>query len=382
MKVKTISPYTALTFGFYLITIYWLKNLYIDTYSSVFEFSVFVALSAFFFLSKSQIKFQNKIIQIISADSIPFFIFLFWCLSLLIGVRNGATPRDSFKNFYTSFFFLFTYFFYFKITDKLNTTKLLLHLGVTSNFLIIFSLFFNPYFHPGLIGKSRIMFSPLQAFAFFLFPFSLNSFLNTFTTSSKNMNTRFLYLLGLFVSFFNVVVLSLSGGFILASVIIVLFIFANHEFLKGLIKKRLCLIILLNIVIITLMTKIIFSSADTNNSVRYSQVTQMMSEFIYWGNGLGKGLASGYYSDPVNVYNYESTFFNIIHKQGLLAIPLYIFLFQIIARLFKYKNTESQIVSMGALGVLCISIGNNFLFFPSSIILLCTCRHLLANEEA
>ena len=105
----------------------------------------------------------------------------------------------------------------------------------------------------------------------------------------------------------------------------------------------------------------------------------------FWGNGLGSKF-NAYMTEVNDTYGIEISYLNLIDKFGFFSIFLfYIFIYSFalpIINLIKCRGIPAyNVMSLGLLAYLWISVGNPVLFAPYNIVLHCIMFFLMAPNN-
>ncbi|EKO3555160.1 hypothetical protein H9W00_003681, partial [Vibrio fluvialis] len=123
-----------------------------------------------------------------------------------------------------------------------------------------------------------------------------------------------------------------------------------------------------------------FSSSESSNSVRNIQREKILDEISVFGSGLGATLKSGYKRDDSG-YGFEVTYENLFHKLGVLSlVVMFIFIltcWMSSINIFKGKNLEYSVLSLGLMMYLIPSAGNPMLFSPIGVLMHCMAMYFL-----
>jgi TRAP-type C4-dicarboxylate transport system permease small subunit len=169
-------------------------------------------------------------------------------------------------------------------------------------------------------------------------------------------------------------------------------LFYLPELLKAKLNKNLpvylSIIIILFILLLSLgygdLANKIFASEDISNKTRYDQMTLILKDLNFLGNGLGATI-EGLIRDSSAPYGVELTYLNLIHKFGFMSVILFIgwtyMFFRIIRKIIKRQELPYNIAALGALGYMFPSIGNPMLMHPGCVIMNCLALYLTRTDE-
>lgn len=321
-------------------------------------------------------------------DCFPLLMLLTWLYGVVLGVINGNELKYIVSNFAgMSVYAAYYIFILYKIKRK-SLFNVVLWACVVNIFYVLASVVYTQFLHDFQLPVFGVRYyysvgvcviTPIISLliAEYIWPRKSIGLL-TKNTSVKG---------GLFVlGVFAFAVFTLSKGFFAALLFIILMylvVILTRLLLTFKITKTGG--ILVAIVIVIVMTgvsttsvndKITFaySSQQSGNAIRTEQGAALIDEFLFFGNGLGAGLKSGYSRDRMG-YGFELTYHNLIHKVGLIAvIPFSIYVFCILYSLYgltMLKNTSYSALALGSLMFVVPSYGNPILFSPVVVILHC-----------
>lgn len=363
------------------------------TYTVVFFFSVviFLTLAVSLFFSHKKIIMpsggQYSIIYWLC-----FFIVLSWVIGVFVGVYNGVDWKYVFSNFFgLSLYVLLPLFFIIK--PELNVLVKVIVFATIVQFIygliFVFDKFYlnsGVYFDDGLslstlrssysigylVGFS-VMFSVLAYKVF-----GLKSIQTTLLDSTSKILLKSSTLL--FISLFLVVVPAMSKGYLLVTVLIILFItlvivyFAiiYSKISYGTVVFFLILIFSFSYILENYFDLILytFSTSETSNNVRAEQAKYLINEFSFWGSGLGSSLDSGYKRDETG-YGFELTYLNIVHKLGVFSSFLFITylltVFLGLKNIFHNRYVLESFFALGLMAFLVVGAGNPILLSPLAV---------------
>lgn len=316
-----------------------------------------------------------------------------WGYGFLIGVINDNELNFIIRNFSGLLLYIF-YFVFIRLNPSINGlyfavffTFILQFLYLLLNFEIANLLNF-PSQDAGSISDYRLNYSVGYIFAFPIFSlcvynFFFNEELKGFSKAAeKTLQSKIVFLGVCFLLFLA----TMSKGFILAGFLIASYIFyywlcftQEKKIRKFKILVFLCLIIIGFLYFKYDYVYLLISSFGLNesgNSIRNEQAFYLIREIDFFGNGLGSTLHSGYKRDD-DGYGFELTYLNIIHKLGVLAVPLfvlYIYTWFCIFKSISNKNTRGVgIFSLGCISYQVVGVGNPILLSP-----LCVALHIVS----
>lgn len=330
-----------------------------------------------------------------------YLILTSWVIGVSIGLVNGANPSFVFRNF----FGLVVYMVFPVMLIVLPSARSLIIMIYTVGIIQMcyalvnsYEFVINPlsFFIQSSISEWRtfylsgiIVIFPLftVGLAHQLFPkqYLSNNYGQMVTTLSNSVFFTMLTLIFLIMP-------SFSKGFILATVILflgVLYISINYSIKTGTIRTNMIILIILLSVILYILPSSFYdivinsySSNEGSNIVRADQVKHLVSEFTFWGNGLGSLLRSGYMRDDMG-YGFELTYLNIILKLGIFSI--FLFLAYIVTlmiafiRIVRKVYIFESLFCIGLMGYLIPGIGNPTLLSVSAVIVHCISMYIIVK---
>ena len=122
----------------------------------------------------------------------------------------------------------------------------------------------------------------------------------------------------------------------------------------------------------------IFDETALGNQIRYEQFRQLVSDWRFFGRGLGAPISSGYARPGEFKYGFELSYINLIHKLGVVALAYFGFiLYSIYKVAFSSISPQEKYVAFSCLCYLVPSLGNPILFAAQLVLL-----HVLALHVA
>jgi len=317
-------------------------------------------------------------------------IFISWLIGVMIGLINGAKPNLAFRNFFGLVVYLLIPFMFIVQPSLKSVITMLYFAGV---FQICYSLLnsytiINPFaYHVESSLSEMRNFSSIGGII--LFPLFLvglackilpKKFMpydygNVVNKLSDNYIFTFLSLYALIVPVF-------SKGFVLATIILFIFIFllAFYYSISAMaLRKNLIILFILLVAILCALPPSFynilahsFSSQEVSNATRAEQYDYLVNEFSLLGSGLGSILRSGYVRDYDCGYGFELTYINLIHKLGIFSMFLfssYIITIVIpIVRVFNKVYVFESLFGLGLMGYLIVGAGNPLLLSVPGVI--------------
>lgn len=130
-----------------------------------------------------------------------------------------------------------------------------------------------------------------------------------------------------------------------------------------------------------------FSSSEVSNATRSEQLGYLLDEISLLGAGLGAVLMSGHVRTPDAPYGFELTFFNIIHKLGWMAIPLFVgYLLPLIDGLRNiFTRTGSAMMGgflIGGISFIIPGYANPLLLATNFVMLHCICLFVVFHASS
>lgn len=323
-------------------------------------------------------------------DLVPISILVCACGGIITALYHQIEPYFILRNSVGLFMFIFYFIFsiYFKSEQLI---KILKNISIMANLFILVSLLARNEFYFLGIGTQRFIYSPLLVFAFIIYPYLLNQFLDQLLFEKFSLSKLAFNLINIGIVFFNVYTISLSKGALLGILVISFLYLLLKIYHMGYITLNktllfsslayLTFILSLRLGILTQVFNKIFGNKDAGNQSRFLQNDYLFRETSFWGNGLGSYLLNGFYRDGNLKYSYESTFFNYWNKLGFFwFLILFSFLFSVFL-LFKKRNLDSKsLICLGTFFYILISLGNPSLFGPSYVILACLGLILIRDD--
>ena len=330
----------------------------------------------------------------------PSIVFS-WVIGVSIGLLHGVNPELAFRNFFGLVVYMLFPVLLIVMPSRRSLITMLYFSGITQMCYALYSsygLMVNtaPFVVESSIGELRLFASMGNIVVFPLLTVGLayqllpKRFLsNNYGSFVAKMTGSPIFTLWCLVA---LVVPAFSKGFILTMVILFLCVLCLSIFYSvttGYMKKR-TIVLLISFVVLLYMVpssvyRIIVDSYSVNevsNATRAEQFNYLVSEFSFWGNGLGSSLRSGYMRDSLG-YGFELTYVNIVHKLGVFSIFLFLSYiltltvasFRIVRRVYVF---ESFFV-IGLMGYLVVGAGNPLLLSPCAVVLHCVAMYILAK---
>lgn len=339
-------------------------------------------------------------------DYIAISFLLVWFYGFTIGFIRGNNLNYVIANFAG----MTCYLFYFVLTtlkyNKKLLSKIILLSGLIVSVISIIKLFFYIFgVNIPLIsiilgndvgisstGQLRVYFSTLTV-AYPLLGMSIYSVLFSSSCRVLYLNKKIIALLLLIITIISLFFVASSKGFILGALFIILIIpfvvyIRKLKFLKidisFLFFIFLCLCIIISLFYFDYFSiiEMMFDNSDSSNNVRYDQLSYIINDCSFFGNGLGS-VVPGIVRSEEGPYGFELTYINLIHKFGVFSIILFlnwIYMFcELIILIYKNRSIDSSIVALSSMGYMLPSIGNPLLMHPSLVILNCITLYYIRN---
>jgi hypothetical protein len=392
----------------YIIVLFILSTT-ISTNWSGHQYLIFV-VSVVLFFYWGAIKFFSKFdkIQLLASglnftfiDLIPAILILVWLYGVVLGVLLGNNLTAITRNFAGMIMYLVYYMVLFSGIGKFGLIKTVniaawINVGIAFLFSWTTLASWGEITELGLLGFRGYISPGLSVICVYL-SMRLFVLLSNERKSESGSSKSFLQYLGgyigFFVASFALVAISISKGFILAFLFIIIFI-PCLIVARGVVRFRINYLALAYIIIIgfligygfsTDMGQLVTEMFDSNqegNAVRAEQAVYLTREFSWMGSGLGAKLESGFIRDEMG-YGFELTYHNVIHKFGLCAGIIFFSyaytLFISIKNILKNKEPIPSVVALGAMAFLIPAYGNPLLFAPVSVVLHCLALFWLRN---
>lgn len=317
-------------------------------------------------------------------QTFPLIIFFIWLYGVIIAFFKGIEHADIFSNFAGMSLYITCYLF-FKYTEiKPIIYKIVLYASIIVSVESIITVFLRRFhlFVPWPLSNisynvwtSSIVMSGVCVLPFVLEAISL---WNLFHDEQKKYTNMLTFTLASFACLYT----TDSAGGLLAYValfitIVVVAIYMNsRSSAYKLFSIFFVILLLLTSILYEYKTGIfssIFSSTSSGNDKRYFQFDMVENRLSFWGNGLGSKF-NAYMTEANDTYGIEISYLNLIDKFGffslfLLYIFIYSFMFPIINLIKGRGIPEYNVMALGLLAYLWVSIGNPVLFAPYNIVL-------------
>ena len=344
----------------------------------------FLMLFCFIFsILKSGFKIKFKFNNVI--DYLPGMMFLVWFYGVIIGLLNGVDTNVVFRNFAGMVLYL-TYYILKHFKVKVDSLINILFIAAIINSLYAISGLFT-----GLqVTRDSTDFVDLRFYystgVFVIFPGIAIVFSFIVSKRDEILQKYKLYgkrfkLISLFIFIFAIL-LTMSKGFfagLFYQILALLFVIMTIALRKLKIKKGAFLLFISTTAVLMFITFSIFdiivynfSDEQSGNTIRNEQKDELVKDFTVLGHGLGASLSSGYSRDTLG-YGFELSYFNVIHKVGVVSLIVFlVFIYtklKVIKWLLEGKNIQLGIIIFGCMVYLIPSYGNPMLFSPSSVML-------------
>lgn len=354
-------------------------------------------------------KLRKPRILIFRCDYIPLVFLIAWIYGIVIGLIRSNQSDYVFANFAGMVMYLFYFFLIISNVSKAQVFKILynaalfvlwLNLFIAMTWLTygmewyedsILSLFFGEFRGGSSTGQMRL-FNSNQIIIFVILSISLNRLFSRPADLTSEVNflgpkTRMRAIAIIIFSLIALIGVGGSKGYMLSIIVMFLiyYLFSfNTNRLTFASIKRLILPILFFALLSLLLVQLgysniateIFSEEDEGNIGRYYQLIYFFDDLTFFGKGLGS-VVQGFIASSDKPYGYELSYFNVIHKFGLFAAPLficYIYCIYIAVKGIGHKFTNHSFYSaagLGAIAYLGPSLGNPIIFNPQMVILHC-----------
>jgi len=330
------------------------------------------------------------------------WIVISWLIGVLIGLVNDVDPSLVFRNF----FGLVVYIIFpvmLIVSPSLRSLIIMIFLAGIVQMCYGFERSYWLIINPVVFFNIKSSFSELRSFyntgSIVIFPLFMvgvahqlllkhyfpNNYGQMVIRLSKSLFFTLLTLIAL-------VVPAMSKAYILATTILflsVVFFSISYSLKTGRIHKNIVLLIFLVVLLLYLLPssfyEIIinsFSPQEVSNAVRSEQFGYIVSDFTFFGNGLGSSLSSGYVRDTRG-YGFELTYVNIVHKLGVFSIFLFssyvITLMVASIRIVRRVYVFESLFVIGLMGYLVVGVGNPLLLSTSAVILHCVAMYIIVK---
>jgi hypothetical protein len=372
-------------------------------------------------LKKNRFKFRYW------TDLIPLIFFVVWIYGIFIGFLMGNKSEYISRNF----FGMITYLTYYMIVSQISKKNLYKAIYISSiivitqNITLVFirdilsidiftngavELIFGKLSSGASTGQERIYY-PGQMLIFGYTSLAASRILSSqnllpATTRMKKVVNRFLNhlpifrkisaTLSFFIGIYVMVFVPASKGYLLGLIVLVLVIIAglSFSFRKLKIKRGFIVFVAVTAGVSLFflgsnysnILSSIFDSEDVANAARYDQLSYLVNDIHFFGNGLGAVLPDGYQRNSDLPYGFELTYINLLHKFGAFSILLYGGYLVTLVKSFQFlrKKDFPLEYSSYALGIMFFmfpSIGNPLLMNPQMILLHCSALALVRDIE-
>lgn len=337
---------------------------------------------------------------------VPILIFISWLYGIFLGFLRGNEFNYIFTNFLGLAFYLAFYGLLASGVSQSNLIKCVFYAAmiyfIYGASLLLESLLYGGYFVDIALSVSdyRVLY---LAPTLYLVPFISISMLRLSGSFRSNLDVYWHSLIPswaignlsaiIFLSVF--IFLSMSKGFIavLLGLVVVYVFSAMHQCLLYLSLRSFIFLLYIIIVCALIFSSdffdillFSFSNYEGSNIVRDDQSSALVNEFTFIGAGLGAILKSGYIRSPDAPYGFELTFFNLVHKLGIMVIPL--LMGYLIPLYYSLKNIfiKNGSLMKGGFIIGCMSFiipgyANPLLLASNFIMLHCICLVLLVNSK-
>jgi hypothetical protein len=377
-----------------LVTSYSAGNIYLQ-YAPYFISTIILSLTLInISIKKKFIKFKKII------DFLPLLMIFSWFYGVNLGMLNNNNLFFIFSNFagmslyfiyYIIVYFKLNPFILFKIVLAASVVNILysFYFFLISDYINIIGTFVNSYrvYYSG----GLMVIAPIISLIIAKYIFRKSEILLSHPTLDKYLGVVFLIL-----AITALVVFSVSKGFFLALVLILLIYIAViivRMFLYGRLLKSsftyLFALIFGIFLIIFFYPSVFdflvlnFSNIEKSNMFRSLQSVELMKRFSFFGSGLGAAFADEQRGGVIT-YGFELSYFSLIHKIGILSVaPFFIYIYTCFLtwrQLLKSKDFFYPSLALGSILFLIPSYGNPMLFAPVLVTLHCIALYWLREN--
>lgn len=318
-------------------------------------------------------------------DFMPAAFFLCWAYGFILGLLSSNELAYTVRNFAGMSLYLSYYIFSYMKLDAKSLVKIVFIAAIINaiySYMHVFWFFFltdynyfsylRLYYSSGLIVISPI----------------ISCFIASIVISEKNNAYCYGGFKGVFWAVFLVfpyAVFSFSKGF-LASFVFLIMIYWFCVLIKMTTSTRISIVAFCYFNLVVGMSVFVsfqfggdllflYSAAEASNMIRSEQLNYLVSEFSFWGNGLGAVPENDYVRNLEFPYGFELSYLNVIHKIGVFSILLFLCygasvlipLYNLLTRREIYYSS----LALGAMMYLVPAYGNPILFGPISAFLHC-----------
>lgn len=345
------------------------------------------------FLSNINLTFKNR--EAIFLYFLPFLICLSWSYGVVVGVING---NDS-VYIVSNFFGLLCYVSFFIFVCKPVTKESVLKVIIFCSIFVVLDIFINTYlfFTSGFsvakgeslsagrvyMTSSAIIFVPVLAMLLFNYKLIFKR------PVSKTLPViTFIFLSIVFI------IPAMSKGFILIYLFIVAFwVISKIIRLKYTVSRlisSLCVCVSLFLALLMfLQSEYIellyhtFGGDNPSNKIRNQQFSFLIEETDAFGSGLGAVLESGYKRDDTG-YGFELSFVNLLHKLGVMTLPLFVSYIYVIIQGVVYilkGKKELGVMVLACMSFIIPGAANPMLISPTFVIIHSLIMALIFSEK-
>ena len=335
-------------------------------------------------------------------DAVPICFVIIWMYGVFVGLVMKNDTGYIFRNFSGMLMYAF---FYAMLTSRLQASHLVRLILLAGNITLGISLLlyvivngvgvdfrgtvfevvlFNKLVTGGDEGAGTRLLYVSQLLIFPLFCFHSFQLFNNFGKISnyQKWHASAVIILIVFVIFVVIRSKAFYLGFFVYSAWVLICVFSKkHRFMWGALS---CLsaifLILLSPSVLAVFSDAyasIFAGDGRGNLVRSSAMTYIFEDIQIGGNGLGAEIG-GYLRSEETPYTTEVVYLNLVHKLGIVAVPLGALYWLSLHRLNKISKKFSQSAEIfslyGLLSFLIYSVGN-----PLLLSSLAVCMHLSVN---
>lgn len=340
------------------------------------------------------ILYRNRIkIRRSNLFNVAMIMFFIWSYGIVVGLilKNGYA--NIFRNFAGMALYIIALFFINAPIDVIMIRKMLIKISYFSSFAISIGYLDRFIFCTNFYKYIPILNSYYGTGMYYMFgELMFISLLHSMYQILILKKYKAVYFITIISTCFAGIFATDSGGDALAIIVMAVIMIFSVPLIKekGYKRKKIAVagtifVIIFSAIIIFLPNSYIayiFSDEDWGNSVRYAQIRVILSDLSLWGKGLGAPLL-GVMGREAS-YAVEIIYLNLFHKFGIFALGIigcYIYtFFKAIKLLQSTKKTADNVVPLGSMGYLIVSLGNPMLFIPAYVIVHCLALLILQDS--
>lgn len=353
-----------------------------------------------------KVKFSN-------CDLLPSVFLFVWLYGVLLGFALGNKLSYIVANFAGMLGYFFYYLLVISKVEKKSIYKIIFYISIfilcqnviLSILLYVFNVFIYygenvfigvvfGYFKGGSSTGQIRMLAASQMMVFPLFVLSLSyCLIPNLRCKEKFKLLRNYYVLVFILATYVVLFLPASKGYILAGIVLSLYIFIFSSARSGKVNLKKTIVLVSLFILVTLVlfstgyVNIItsmFAENDEANIERYAQLYFLLEDIDIIGKGLG-ATVKGASRSLEKPYGFELTYINLVHKFGAASLFIFIAYAYTLIKIFKeYKaNVIEKKYILMSLGLICFifpSIGNPFLFSVQCVLMHVVALYLLRRD--